>query len=158
MTIATAQNVPVVDPEPNAEKMELMATWRMTEYLKLTSEQAQVLFPLLREQRERTAELNRQRRELGKDLLDRAERGEDISNTEFRSMLDKISTLEKQKIEYQTEYLNSLQGKLTNLQRVRLMMFEERFRKELQQNIKQQRDVLDRHRRSMGPDIKSRRK
>ena len=135
---------------PGGNRMEMMVVWRLTEHLKLTPEQAEVFFPAMREHREKIKNLNTERVEAGRTMVERAERGETITDKDYKAFLKLISDLEKQKIDLRSDYLNRLDGVLTNTQRVKLMIFDERFKNELQRNIRERREAINKRDRMMG--------
>ncbi|MBC8402582.1 MAG: hypothetical protein H8E14_13930 [Candidatus Marinimicrobia bacterium] len=135
---------------PGGNRMEMMVVWRLTEHLKLTPEQAEVFFPAMREHREKIKKLNTERVAAGRTMVERAERGETITDKDYKAFLKLISDLEKQKIDLRSDYLNRLDGVLTNTQRVKLMIFDERFKNELQRNIRERREAINKRDRMMG--------
>ena len=144
--------VPVSEPPsgPDGNRMEMMAVWRLTEHLKLTPEQAEVFFPAMREHREKIKKLNTERVAAGRTMVERAERGETITDKDYKAFLKLISDLEKQKIDLRSDYLNRLEGVLTNTQRVKLMIFDERFKNELQRTVRERREAINKRDRMMG--------
>ena len=151
--ILSGQDVPPT-PEmplnPGGKRMEMMVVWRLTEHLKLTPEQAEVFFPAMRVHREKIKKLNTERVEAGHTIVERAERGETITDKDYKAFLKLISDLEKQKIDLRSDYLNRLEGVLTNTQRVKLMIFDERFKNELQRNVRERREAINQSKRMMG--------
>ncbi len=135
---------------PDGNRMEMMVVWRLTEHLKLTPEQAEVFFPAMRVHREKIKKLNTERVEAGHTMVERAERGETITDKDYKAFLKLISDLEKQKIDFRSDYLNRLEGVLTNTQRVKLMIFDERFKNELKRNARERRDAINQSKRMMG--------
>ena len=80
----------------------------------------------------------------------KAERGENIPDKEFRKLVDEITGLGKQKIDIRVDYLNQLEGLLTNTQRVKLLVFEDQFRNELKKNVFDRRTKAEYNKRMMG--------
>ena len=69
------------------EKMDMMIAWKLTEHLKLTSEQSEKFFPRLREHRESMNTLTEKERALYKELKDNIERGDALSNSDLNKYL-----------------------------------------------------------------------
>ncbi len=152
LTVAVvAQEAPKPPAPPEkARQMEMMAIWRLTEKLKLTSEQAETFFPMMREHKDQIRLIDQERRELAYSMLEKAERGENISDKEFRNLVDEITGLGKRKIDIHADYINKLEGLLTNTQRVKLLAFEDQFRKELKKNVFDRRTKAEYNKRLMG--------
>ena len=151
-TIAVvAQEAPKPPALPEkARQMEMMAIWRLTEKLKLTTEQAETFFPMMREHKDQIRLLDQERRELAYNMLDKAERGENIPDKDFRKLVDEITELGKRKIDLRTNYIKKLEGLLTNTQRVKLLVFEDQFRNELKKNVADRRTKEGYYKRMMG--------
>ena len=117
-------------------KMEMMMVWRLTEHLKLTNEQAEKFFPLFREYREKIKSLSQKEKSLNKELREKIDRGDTISNSELEKLLSSISELEQNKLNSKKSFISNLEGKLNNVQRAKMIGFEHRFRKEVRDEIK----------------------
>ncbi|NQU27622.1 MAG: hypothetical protein HQ528_04985 [Candidatus Marinimicrobia bacterium] len=152
LTVAVvAQEAPVPPAPPEkTRQMEMMAIWRLTEKLKLTTEQAETFFPMMREHKDQIRLIDKERRELAYNMLEKAERGENIPDKEFRKLVDEITGLGKRKIDIRVDYLNQLEGLLTNTQRVKLLVFEDQFRNELKKNVFDRRAKAESNKRMMG--------
>ena len=122
--------------ERKKDKMEMMMAWRLTEHLKLTNEQAEKFFPLFREYREKIKSLSQKEKSLNKELREKIDRGDTISNSELEKLLSSISELEQNKLNSKKSVISNLEGKLNNLQRAKMIGFEHRFRKEVRDEIK----------------------
>ncbi len=147
--VFTQEAAPDLD-RPDPSRMEMMALWRLTDHLKLTTDQAEIFFPVMRAHKEAMGDLNRQRIEVGKTMLDRAERGESISDKEFGDFLNQVADIEKEKIQLRKKYFKDLEGRLTNTQLIKLMIFDEKFKNELKRQAREKRDRLDRSQKMMG--------
>ena len=122
--------------ERKKDKMEMMMAWRLTEHLKLTNEQAEKFFPLFREYREKIKSLSQKEKSLNKELREKIDRGDTISNSELEKLLLSISELEQNKLNSKKSFISNIEGKLNNLQRAKMIGFEHRFRKEVRDEIK----------------------
>lgn len=129
-----ANNAPI-----QQERMEMIMIWKLTEDLKLTPEQADKFFPRMRVHRENTAAIDKDIRETVKDIRQKVMRGDNISNKEFDGVFGKVTALEMEKINEKVRFMDEMEGILNNAQRVKLAIFKERFTKEIQERIKNQR-------------------
>ncbi|MBC8215144.1 MAG: hypothetical protein H8E64_01360 [Candidatus Marinimicrobia bacterium] len=121
---------------PRAERMEMMAVWKLTEHLKLTEEQGQTFFPIFREHREVMKQIGKDQREIAIQLREKAERGDVISNEELKDEMKKLKAIEMKRIEVREQLFNRLEGTLNNVQRVKLLGFEHQFKKEIRKEIR----------------------
>ena len=125
-----------------SERMEMMMTWKLTEELELTPEQADKFFPRMKVHRDNMEKIDIKLREAAKDVLRKIEDGKEISDNEFNKMLEKATDLERQKIDERTRFMNELNGILDNTQRVKLTMFKTKFAKEMQEQIRMKRKMM----------------
>ncbi len=121
------------------ERMEMMMVWKLTEDLKLTPQQADKFFPRMRVHRENMAAIDTDIRESVKDIRQKVARGDNISDKEFDAVYGKVTTLEIEKINEKIRFMDEMKGILNNAQRVKLVIFKERFVREIQERIKNQR-------------------
>ncbi|MBH50158.1 MAG: hypothetical protein CMG69_05345 [Candidatus Marinimicrobia bacterium] len=118
------------------DKMDMMIAWKLTEHLKLTSEQSEKFFPRFREHRERMTNLTENERALYKELKENIERGDALSNSDLNKYLKEVSDLKIEKIKNQNSFIDDLEGSLNNVQRAKLIGFEQRFRKEVKDELR----------------------
>jgi len=125
-----------------SERMEMMMTWKLTEELELTPEQADKFFPRMKVHREEMEKIDNQIREITMDIRDDVRDEKEISDNDFNEMFEKITELEKQKIDEKTRFISELNGILDNTQRVKLTMFKNKFAKEMQEQIRIKRKSM----------------
>ncbi len=123
----------------HSERMEMMITWRLTEELELTPEQADKFFPRMKAHRENMESIEIEIRETVKDIRRNVKDSKEISDSEFNKMFGKVTALEKQKVDEKTRFITELNGILDNTQRVKLTMFKTKFAKEMQEQIRMKR-------------------
>jgi hypothetical protein len=125
-----------------SERMEMMMTWKLTEELELTPEQADKFFPRMRTHRENLENIDAELKEAAKDVRRKIEDEKEISDSEFNKMFEKVTDLERQKIDEKTRFMSELNGILDNTQRVKLTMFKTKFAKEMQEQIRAKRKAM----------------
>ncbi len=123
----------------HSERMEMMITWRLTEELELTPEQADKFFPRMKAHRDNMENIEAEIRETVKDIRRKVKDSKEISDSEFNKMFGKVTALEKQKVDEKTRFITELKGILDNTQRVKLAMFKTKFAKEMQEQIRMKR-------------------
>ena len=131
--------MPVNNAPIQQERMEMLMIWKLTEDLKLTPQQADKFFPRMRAHRENIAAIDKDIRETVKDIREKVARGDNISNKEFDEVFGNVTALELEKIDEKVRFLDEMKGILNNVQRVKLAIFKERFTREIQERIKNQR-------------------
>jgi len=125
-----------------SERMEMMMTWKLTEELELTPEQADKFFPRMKVHRENLESIDAELKEAAKDIRRKVEDGKEISDSDFNKMFEKATDLERQKIDERTRFMSELNGILDNSQRVKLIMFKTKFAKDMQEQIRVKRKMM----------------
>ena len=130
------------------EKMESMIVWRLTEDLDLTIDQAEKFFPRFREHRKNLEELGKQERE----LISNIDRGEP-NKKDVKKIIEEISKLRQNRIEFESEFVLSLDDILTSDQMIQLGVFKQRMMMEMKGKMqdgkgkKKRKNKKDRKRR-----------
>ncbi len=134
----------VANPGPQgfgqpSERMEMMMTWKLTEELNLTPEQADKFFPRMKVHRENLENIAAELKETVKDIRRKVKDDKEISDNEFNKMFEKVTGLEKQKIAEKIRFMSELNGILDNTQRAQLTMFKTKFAREMKEQIRMKR-------------------
>jgi len=124
------------DRGPSQERMEMMITWKLTEDLNLTPEQADKFFPLMRAHREDLDKIDIKIIIATKELRDKVEDRKEISDGDLNKTINQVYELEKQKVEERANFINELDGILDNTQRAKLVTFKNRFTQDLREQIR----------------------
>ena len=125
-----------------SKRMEMMMTWKLTEELELTPEQADKFFPRMKAHRDNMEKIDDEIRNVVKYLREKVKDEKDISDSEFSMTIQKVSTLEKQKIDEKNRFMTEMKGVLENSQRAKLAMFKDRFVKDMQEQIRAKRKAM----------------
>ena len=125
----------------HSERMEMMITWRLTEELELTPDQADKFFPRMKAHRDNIESIEAEIIETVKDIRRKVEDGKEISDSEFNKMFGKLTVLEKQRVDEKTRFITELNGILDNTQRVKLTMFKNKFAQEMKEQIRTKRKI-----------------
>jgi len=126
----------------SGERMEMMMTWRLTEELELSPEQADKFFPRMRAHRENIENIDIEMRDAIKDTRRKIEDEKEISDNEFNKMFQKVADLEKDKIDEKTRFMSELNGILDNTQRAKLTMIKTKIVKDMQEQIRFKRKSM----------------
>ena len=132
---------PPEGPEKQGEmkaKIEILRTWKLIKELKLTEEQAVKFFPLLTKSDTRREGLETQKRQAIRELHDLLEDKKPSSKKIQRL----VARLRKTAQEFQgakQDFLDQAAAVLSAEQQARLILFEQRFRHQLKEVIREMR-------------------
>ena len=125
------------DPRKN---MRLMMKWKLTEYLDLNENQAEIFFPRMNSHEKEMKIINNEIKNL-KDELDEYILSGLSTKRKNNSVLEQIRNLEQNKVNLRFDYLNSVDDILNPSQVSKLLIFENKFRRSLQDQIKSNIDL-----------------
>lgn len=120
------------------EKIKTIKIWRLTEAVGLTPEQSEKFFPVYNKHQDAMEELERNKRDQ-LDLIEKLADDPNSSDADILSAIDGMKTLQERTIDLQKSYLNDISGVLSVRQEGKLLVFEENFRRNLQNIIREVR-------------------
>ena len=120
-------------------RMEMYAIWKLTETLNLTQKQAEVFFPKLNAHKERMKGMQRDRRGNWKDIVNKAKKGDAITDKELKEVLNKHKAIEKKAISEKEKFSNGLKDVLNNEQIVLYHVFGREMLGEAKEKMRDQR-------------------
>ncbi|MDD4961266.1 MAG: hypothetical protein PHX07_03410 [Candidatus Marinimicrobia bacterium] len=112
--------------------------YKMSEFLDLTPEQAEVFFPLLRQYEKEIAGIAEQENRLYESIKDRAKKNQ-ISDEDLKGIMEQVNRFEQQRAQLKTQFMNRSGQVLSPGQVTRMQFFEKEFRKDLKREFIQQR-------------------
>lgn len=118
------------------ERMEMMMIWKLTDYLELNGEQAEELFPKIRDHRKKVEKLRKDEMEFWKPYKEKMANGEELTKEEMDKVLMYISTMEAKKSQTRIEFIKNTSPPLNPTQQVKLLTFEGMMRNETQKRIR----------------------
>lgn len=118
------------------ERMEMMMIWKLTDYLELNEDQAEQLFPKMRNHRKDVEKLRKAEMEFWKPLKVKMNKGEALTKKDMDKVLKHISSMESKKSKTRLDFVKSTSSFLNPTQQVKLLTFEGMMRKEAQNRIK----------------------
>jgi hypothetical protein len=127
---------PQMQDGPMHERMEMMITWKLTNDLDLTTEQAEKFFPRMKEHRSNLGKFDNEIITLYKDINKKIEDDKSVSDDEFNEFISKVDKLEKMKIDERNRFFTELDDILDNSQRVKLVRYKHHFTNELREQIR----------------------
>ena len=127
-------------------RMETMMVWKLTDYLNLSDQQAEKLFPRMRRHRVRMGDLHTEEKDLFDSYLSKIKKEENISQSDVNTMLKKMENLDQKKSTNRIDFIRSTKDILDPAQQVMFMSFEPYMKEQAQKGMK------ERYRK--GPDRK----
>lgn len=124
------------DEDRTNDRMEMMMTWKLTNDLDLTPEQADKFFPRFKEHRENMNALEKEIIDVSEKIKDKIDKGKEISSKELDEALENINELEIQKIDEKQRFINEMEEYLTANQIAKLALFKHYFIKDLRKEIR----------------------
>lgn len=127
----------LVQAQDNARnKVKTLKVAFLTERLDLSSQEAQLFWPIYNEHEERMEAFRRkERRQIAGRWMDAS----DLSPQEAEKLLDELMVLQTQKLEANKQYLNEVRKVLSAKKTLLLIKAEEDFKKRLLQQFRKRR-------------------
>ena len=129
-------------------RMEMMMVWKMTEYLNLSEDQAEKLFPRMRKQRVEMRDYFDSEKDIFESYLDKIKNGENISQSDVNTVYKKMEDLNSKKNDARMKFFKSTADILDPAQQIMFLSFEPYMKEEAQKGIK------DRYRKKSDPRMK----
>ena len=118
-------------------RMETMMVWKLTDYLNLSEQQAEKLFPRMRRHRIRMGDLHTEEKDLFDSYLSKIKKEEKISQSDVNAMLKKMESLEQKKSTNRIDFIRSTKDILDPEQQIMFMSFEPYMKQEAQKGMKE---------------------
>ena len=128
------------------KNMRLMMKWKLTEYLDLNENQAEKFFPRMNSHEKEMKIINDEIKNL-KDELDEYILSGSSTKRKNNSILEQIRILEQNKVNLKFNYLNSVDDVLNPSQVSKLLIFENKFRRSLKDQIKNDIDLSQKNKK-----------
>jgi hypothetical protein len=128
------------------KNMRLMMKWKLTEYLDLNENQAEKFFPRMNSHEKEMKIINNEIKNL-KDELDEYILSGSSTKRKNNSILEQIRILEQNKVNLKFNYLNSVDDVLNPSQVSKLLIFENKFRRSLKDQIKNDIDLSQKNKK-----------
>lgn len=118
------------------ERMEMMMTWKLTNDLDLTPEQADKFFPRFREHRENMNKLEEETIIMSNSIKEKIEHNKEISQKELENILSEIKDLELKKIAERERFIEEASEYLNTNQLAQLALYKHYFIDDLRKEIR----------------------
>ncbi|UCC79625.1 MAG: periplasmic heavy metal sensor [Candidatus Zixiibacteriota bacterium] len=130
------------------KRIETVKIWQLTEAIGLTTEQSEKFFPIYNEHQKAHEKLMKDRNDVIEKLSGLAEK-ENPSEKEIRKAIDELTALDNRFASLRDEFIKDVSGVLSIKQIAKLLVFEEHFRRRLQENIRDIRRGMGQRRRDV---------
>lgn len=121
--------------EKMRERLETIKIWQLTDAVGLTSEQSKEFFPIYSKFQKDHEKIEDKRRSII-DSLDELSAKDQVSESDIKKTLDDLTATESEFATLRTRFIKDISGVLTVKQVAKLVVFEDRFRQRLQDNIR----------------------
>ena len=119
---------------PN-DRLELIRLWWLVDELQIDEEQATHLFPVWSRHHHQRRELQQRRQRAAEELAELLKQ-EDTEEEALKKQIEQVRGLDKEKEDLTRQFHNSMAELLTVRQQARLVLFDDGFRKDLQELIR----------------------
>ena len=123
------------DPQRMRERLSAVKIWKLTEYLDLSEEQAGKFFPRTQEHQKEIDKLGQQQRQHYKDFQRKIDDG-NVSARDVDRYVAETTRLDKALIELRAKHIQGLKDILTDEQLARFAVFDEHFRRQIGQHLR----------------------
>jgi len=134
--------------EKMRERIKTIKIWQLTEAVDLTTEQSEKFFPIYNKHQNDHEKLEEEKLLLLRKL-DKLSEESDVSESEIKNALDGLTEIDNKSIALRKSFLNEISGVLSIKQVAKLLVFEERFKRRLQENIRDIRRGMGERRKNM---------
>lgn len=118
-------------------RMEMMMVWKMTEYLNLSEDQAEKLFPRMRRQRVKMRDYFDNEKDLFDLYLSKIKKGEKISQSDVNIIYKKMEDISDKKNDARMKFFKSTADILDPAQQIMFLSFEPYMKEEAQKGMKE---------------------
>jgi len=134
--------------EKMRERIKTIKIWQLTEAVDLTTSQSEKFFPIYNKHQNDHEKLEEEKLLLLRKL-DKLSEESDVSESEIKNALDGLTEIDNKSIALRKSFLNEISGVLSIKQVAKLLVFEERFKRRLQENIRDIRRGMGERRKNM---------
>ena len=117
------------------ERMEMMRSWKLTEYLELKEVQAEKFFPSMRAHQKQVTEIRKEEKELFAPLYKKVKKGEGISKAEATKLLNKVAAYEQKRSKARIDFVKNSGDILNPTQQVKLLMFDGQMKQQVRDRM-----------------------
>ena len=117
------------------QRLALMKMWQIAEFLDLSDDQVDQLFPILRANQKEQDEQREKRRALHKAYSEKLEAGE-VTKRDVDRFLDDLVNLDKARVDLRRKHMKNIAGALEQDKMAKFVVFDERFKQRLHRMVR----------------------
>lgn len=117
------------------QRLALMKMWQIAEFLDLSDEQVDQLFPVLRANQKEQDEEREKRQTLHKAYSEKLDAGE-VTKRDVDRFLDDLVKLDKARVDLRRKHMKNIAGALEQEQMAKFVVFDERFKQRLHRMVR----------------------
>jgi hypothetical protein len=117
------------------ERIKTIKIWRLTEAVELTSGQSEKFFPIYNGFQDALDSLEREKQETLQQL-DTMTRDPETSDKDIRSLIAEVGEFDNRSAEIQKKFFDDILKVISTRQLGKLLVFEENFKRRLQETIR----------------------
>jgi hypothetical protein len=123
------------------ERLENLRIWKMTEFMELTPEQAELFFPRLRILEKRLQKQRKAQSELLKDMREKLNQQKTTIDAQtVKVVTDEMARIEQDLVREKQQFILQLENIISPKQQIRYILFEVQFQNRLKKMLEQQTD------------------
>jgi hypothetical protein len=134
--------------EKMRERIETIKIWQLTDEVGLTTEQSERFFPIYNRHQDDHRKLEEEKFSLLRSLDSLSEKS-DVPDSQIKKTIDQLTEIDGRMIALRKSFLNEISGVLSIKQVAKLLVFEEQFRRRLQNHIDEIRRGMGERRRDL---------
>ena len=120
------------------DRMEMMRVWKMTEYLELNEEQAEKLFPSMRNHQSEMRKIMAKEKELYTPFYEKAKKNKNLTKIEVDNLLKDLAKLNNERAKLQIDFVKKSGSFLDPFQQVKLLRFEPHMKEQALKKMKEE--------------------
>jgi len=118
----------------HSRRLAMVKMWQLADYLELSDDQVDQLLPIFRAHQKETDAHWAKSREIYQAYTEKLDAGK-VGKKDIDKFLDEMAKLNRERIALKTRHIKKFDGILDDDQMARFVIFEERFRGELREQI-----------------------
>lgn len=121
-------------PNRNAQQMNMLRMWKLTEFVELTEKQGEKVFPAVRAQQAEIKELGKQKRALMGEFMEKVQ-NDKASRKDTDAYLSAMEDLQEKNSASRKKHFRNMKSLLDEIQYARYVIFEDHFKGQIRMQL-----------------------
>lgn len=121
-------------PNRNEQQMNMLRMWKLTEFVELTEEQGEKVFPAVRAQQAEIRELGKQKRALLGEFMEKVD-NDKASRKDTDAYLSAMENLQKKNSASRKKHFRAMKSLLEEKQYARYVIFDDHFKGQIRKQL-----------------------